>query len=133
MSPSELRLQESEQLSSRRPSAQFGPMLQKRIAVGQDKAYDINVQLAAIVGSDNVLTDAAQRTYFSTDLANTGKLAKAVVQVSSTEELARVAALCSRLGVAMVPRGGGFSYTGGYTPTTEASVIIDLRKINQII
>ena len=112
-------------------------MLQKKTAsepgaFAPDIADDLNLKLAAIVGTDKVLTDAAKRTFFSTDISGTGKIAAAVVEVGTVDELARVAALCSNLGVAMVPRGGGFSYTGGYLPTTEASVIIDMRQINQI-
>lgn len=93
---------------------------------------DIGEQLAAIVGPDNVLNDPAERTFFSTDMAGPGKITSAVVKVTSTEQLSQVAALCSGTGFAIVPRGGGFSYTGGYTPTSEASVTIDLRGLDEI-
>jgi FAD/FMN-containing dehydrogenase len=33
----------------------------------------------------------------------------------------------------VVPRGGGFSYTGGYTPTAPKSVIVDLRPMDKIV
>jgi FAD/FMN-containing dehydrogenase len=90
-------------------------------------------RLAAIVGSERVYDDAARRTFYSTDLASSGARPAAVVRVESTAELARVVAECHEAGVAVVPRGGGFSYTGGYTATTENSVTIDLRGIDRIL
>lgn len=93
----------------------------------------ISTRLAAIVGADQVLDEAAERTFFSTDLATSGKTTQAVVRVASTEQLSKVVALCSKLGLATIPRGGGFSYTGGYTPISDASVTIDLRGIDQIV
>ncbi len=94
---------------------------------------DIGESLAAIVGKENVLSDPAERAFFSTDLAGSGKTTSAVVKIASTQQLAQVAKLCTSKGIAIIPRGGGFSYTGGYTPTSEASVIVDLRGLDQII
>ena len=96
-------------------------------------ADSIGAKLGAIVGSDNVSIDASKRTFYSTDLSHSGATASAVVSVNSTAQLASIAALCSASGIAMIPRGGGFSYTGGYTPVSENSVILDLRAMDQIL
>ena len=96
-------------------------------------ADSIGTKLGAIVGSDNVSIDASKRTFYSTDLSHSGATASAVVSVNSTAQLASIAALCSENGIAMIPRGGGFSYTGGYTPVSENSVILDLRAMDQIL
>ena len=93
---------------------------------------DIGEQLAAIVGKTNVLSDPAERAFFSTDMAGSGKMTSAVVKVVSTDQLSQIAALCSNAGFAIIPRGGGFSYTGGYTPASETSVIVDLRGLDEI-
>lgn len=36
-------------------------------------------------------------------------------------------------GVAVVPRGGGMSYTKGYLPSRPDSVVIDSRRLNRIV
>ena len=89
--------------------------------------------LAAIVGTEHVLTDPAQRRFHSTDLSREGLMAVCVVQPGSSEELKRVVALATGAGHAVVPRGGGYSYTGGYLPTHEGTVTIDLRRLNRIV
>ena len=96
-------------------------------------ADSICEKLGAIVGRENVLSDPSQRTFYSTDLAGSGAITSAVVVAGSTAELARIAALCSAQGIAMIPRGGGFSYTGGYTPVSENSVIVDMRGLDVFI
>lgn len=98
-----------------------------------NSAMALPERLAAIVGPDRVLDDPESRTFYSTDLASRGRQTSAVVQVSSTDELAAVVGECARADVAMIPRGGGFSYTGGYTPVSENSVTIDLRGIDRIV
>lgn len=90
-------------------------------------------QLALIVGNDRVLADPADRAFYATDLASSGAMPAAVAKVTSTAELSRVVALCTKLGVDMVPRGGGFSYTGGYTPDREGCVTIDVRALDRIV
>ena len=93
----------------------------------------IGERLAAIVGADRVKADTEARTFFSTDLAAQGQLTQAVVRVVSTEELSQVVAACTAQGLAVIPRGGGFSYTGGYTPVTAGSVTIDMRGLDRIV
>jgi FAD/FMN-containing dehydrogenase len=90
-------------------------------------------QLEALVGTDALITDLAQRTFYSTDIAETGRIAAAVVRVRETELLSRVVAACTGAGFTVIPRGGGFSYTGGYTPEQQHSVIIDLRPMDRIV
>ena len=94
---------------------------------------EIETKLAAIVGADSIIEDDAGRTFFSTDLAGQGATTRAVVRVSSTDELSRVLALCAALDYVAIPRGGGFSYTGGYTPVVENSITVDMRGIDQIV
>lgn len=90
-------------------------------------------RLAAIVGPANVLDGLPERTFFSTDIASRGQTAEAVVKVLDSAQLSAVVALCTSMGLAVIPRGGGFSYTGGYTPRDAASVIVDMRGIDQVI
>ena len=99
-----------------------------------DAATDtLGAELGEIVGADRVREGEAERTFFSTDLAKGGLTARAVVRVASTDELARVVAHCTAQGLAVIPRGGGFSYTGGYTPVEPDTVTVDLRGLDQVV
>ena len=89
-------------------------------------------QLEAIVGADHVLTEDGKRLFFATDIFTSGKPVTAVVAPADATELAAIARLCSGLGRAMTPRGGGFSYTKGYVPIVDGSLSIDLRRMNAI-
>jgi FAD/FMN-containing dehydrogenase len=107
-------------------------MKAEKTEIGFDAAA-VREQLEAILGREHVLGDPADLAFFSTDLAQSGKMTAAVAKVTSLAQLTQVVALCTRLEVAIIPRGGGFSYTGGYTPDSEASVTIDLRALDSII
>jgi len=90
-------------------------------------------ELAGILGSEHVVTDEAGRDFYSADISfEPYATARVVAQPGSTEELAAVVAAANGAGLAVVPRGGGMSYTLGYTPTQEASVQLDLRRMNRI-
>lgn len=90
-------------------------------------------RLEQLVGAGALITDEAARTFFSTDIARRGETALAVVQVASTEQLSAVLKACAEEGIVTIPRGGGFSYTGGYMPVEANSVLIDMRGIDRIV
>jgi FAD/FMN-containing dehydrogenase len=90
-------------------------------------------QLVRVLGPAHVLTDAAQRTFFSTDILCQGPVVAAVMQPGTVAELQAVLQLCAQAGVAVIPRGGGFSYTQGYVPSVPNSVMVDLRRLNKIV
>ena len=37
------------------------------------------------------------------------------------------------LGLALIARGGGMSYSHGYVPTRDHSIIIDMRRLDRIV
>lgn len=90
-------------------------------------------RLQAIVGAEHVITDRAERKFYSTDVFFEGKPAEVVVQPANKEELARAVAEATNAGYAVVPRGGGMSYSAGYVPEREASVLVDTRRMNRIV
>lgn len=94
---------------------------------------DVCARLAEIAGPGNVQTSQSRRLFFSTDLAGQGELALAVVRPSDATQLAQILALCTSADLIAIPRGGGFSYTGGYTPVKEKSVIVDMRGLDRIV
>ena len=94
----------------------------------------VKIQLIEILGQDNVLDSEADRKFYSTDLSYTeGKVAQVVIRPGNTEELSACVALATDANLAIVPRGGGMSYTRGYQPEKEASMLIDMRRMNRIL
>ncbi len=90
-------------------------------------------QLQQIIGNDHVLLDQKDREYFSKDLSwRSNEVAEIVIQPNSIEQLSSAVEAASNAGLAIVPRGGGMSYTSGYTPTQAASMLIDMRRMSKI-
>ena len=94
---------------------------------------DLLQGLAGIVGPDHVLTSDEDREFFAMDVYRALSLPLAVVQPGTVDELCQVVAAATAAGVAVVPRGGGASYTDGYLPTTEQSITIDTGRLNRIV
>ena len=91
-------------------------------------------QLRQVLGNDHVLLDEGSRAFYSRDLSfRPFETASMVLQPGTPEELAQAVGVATRAGFAVVPRGGGMSYTSGYTPERSKSVMIDMRRINRII
>ena len=90
-------------------------------------------QLRQIVGGDNASASDADRAFFAEDTFRSLETPLLAVAPASVDELSRVAAACHRAGVAIVPRGGGMSYTDGYLHTRQASVAIDMRRMDKIL
>ena len=91
-------------------------------------------ELAAILGPEHMSTDLPTREFYSRDLSfRPYQPAAVVVRPGSVEELSKVVAAATRAGYAVVARGGGMSYTGGYTPVRAETVLIDMRRMNRIL
>jgi len=97
------------------------------------ESKDIIVKLRAICGAEHVLTDDADRQFFAMDVYSFRELPIAVVQPGSVSELQDIARIASAAGVALVPRGGGASYTDAYLPSTANSLLIDTERMNAIV
>ena len=77
-------------------------------------ATSLVTQLESIVGATRVLTSDEDRQFFSQDIAGPrAHVAACVVQPQSVAELSAVVSAAAAAGHAVVPRGGGSSYTGG--------------------
>ena len=83
------------------------------------------VAIAAVVGDGALTTDAAELRYYSQDVFSNGPSPLAVFRPADTAMLARGIAAATAAGVAIVPRGGGMSYTSGYLPAEAGALLID--------
>ncbi len=80
-----------------------------------------------------VLSDAATLNFNAHDVYERGADLAAVVRPGSTEELAAAVAAATRAGHSVVARGGGMSYTGGYTQQAVGAVLIDTARMDRIL
>lgn len=80
-----------------------------------------------------VLTDTASLDFFAHDIWSRGADLAAVVQPADKHQLAAAIGAATSAGHAIVPRGGGMSYTGGYTQQAAGSVLFDLAKMDRVL
>jgi len=91
-------------------------------------------RLEQILGSENVLSDLKSRKFYSNDLSwRPGEVASAVIRPDTVERLSQAVSAVTSAGFSVVPRGGGMSYTTGYVPDREKSVLVDMRAMNRIV
>ena len=90
-------------------------------------------QLQSLLGVEHVVTDPAECEVYSTDIYRRGETAMAVVRPGSSADVAQIVQLSAAAGVAVVPRGGGASYTDGYAPAERESILIDTSRMNRIL
>ncbi len=96
-------------------------------------AGEILAELRGILGADRVITDAEELRFFNSDVYSAGVAGLAAIQPDSIEALASAVSAATRAGCPIVTRGGGMSYTGGYTPAAANTITVDMRGFNQII
>lgn len=85
------------------------------------------------LGRQRVLTEADECELLSGDLYSQGKRATAVIRPASTQMLASAVEQISAAGYALVPRGGGMSYTGGVCPGSVSSVVVDTVDLQGVV
>lgn len=93
---------------------------------------DIATMLAAALGQEAVRLDAASLELMANDVYRGGGLPLAVVRPQTVEALQQAVRLCAGAGVAMVPRGGGASYTDGYLYPAGGHVLFDMAGLTGI-
>lgn len=89
--------------------------------------------IAAAVGAEALITDSTELDYFAHDVFGRGAAPIAVFRPADTQMLARGIAAATGAGVAIVPRGGGMSYTGGYLAPRQPALLIDTAAMNRIL
>ena len=93
----------------------------------------VRQSIATTVGLEHLLLDADACSFYAQDVFTNGLSALAVVRPGNTDELCAVVASLTEEGYAVIPRGGGMSYTSGYVPVLNESVIVDLGRMNKIL
>ncbi len=90
--------------------------------------------LAAIVGAQNVITDAeTMHPYLGDWRGRYRGAARCVVRPGTTAEVSAIVRACSAAGVAMLPQGGNTSHCGASIPDKSGkTVLISLSRLNKI-
>nr|WP_258570905.1 FAD-binding oxidoreductase [Flavimaribacter sediminis] len=89
--------------------------------------------LGGIIGAERVLDDPGARRMFSEDISGEAAApVQAIVQPASAEDVGEIVALARKRGIAILPRGGGMSYSCGYLHDAEA-LAFDLRDLSRVI
>ena len=91
-------------------------------------------RLSAIVGAENVLTDAAAMAPYLIDWRGRYHgAARCIVRPGNAEEVAAIVRVCLAVGVPIVPQGGNTSHCGASVPDTSGTaVIVSLSRMNRI-
>lgn len=89
--------------------------------------------LTRAVEHGRVVTDETERAFFAQDVFTRDLPAGVVVSPGNTAELAAVVKAATDAGHAVVTRGGGMSYTSGYVPREEGSVMIDMSRMTRLV
>jgi FAD/FMN-containing dehydrogenase len=82
---------------------------------------------------DAVRTDPAALELYGQDVFTRGPDPVAIFRPVDVDSLASGVALAARLGLAIVPRGGGMSYTSGYLPEGAGALLIDTGALDRIV
>jgi len=83
--------------------------------------------------SPELLWGEEERRFYAMDVYRAGALPRAVARPKSTEELQTLITWAAGLGLAIIVRGGGVSYTDAYLPETTDSIVVDTALLNHVI
>jgi len=95
---------------------------------------DVLDEIDLRLGSGRVSRDDTTRDYYANDIFwQPGIRPLGVVMPQTREETAEAVRIATAGGLAVVPRGGGMSYTKGYLPDRAGSVVVDTRRMNRVL
>lgn len=98
------------------------------------KNSDLYDKLVDCLGFDYVITDPDKVSFFGNDIFwQPGIMPIAVLQPENIDELAKAIGLVTSASIAVVPRGGGMSYSKGYLPQHDSCITIDCRRMNRVL
>jgi len=89
--------------------------------------------LEAIVGTENIHTDAAHLRAYSYDATRTHYRPDAVIFPRHEEDVSRILAYCNTHHIAITARGAGSGFTGGALPKNGGIILAMEKHMNQIL
>ena len=101
-------------------------------AVLQRRAEIVEALRQIVPGEGVIVSEPERRAYESDGLTAYRQLPLVVVLPSRVEEVAAVLRYCKEIGVKVVPRGAGTSFSGGALPLADG-VLLGMAKFNRIL
>ncbi|HIO91737.1 MAG TPA: DUF3683 domain-containing protein [Leucothrix mucor] len=90
-------------------------------------------KFSKLTPKDNILFDGLARVSHVTDATDWRvELPFVVLTPDTEEEIAALVQCCIKLGLTVIPRGGGTGYTGGAIPLDAMSAIINTEKLESL-
>ncbi len=89
--------------------------------------------LEQVNGAEHVLRDAEECSFYAQDVFTQALPAAVVVRPDNIGQLAQTVAAASTAGCAVIPRGGGMSYSSGFVPAEPGSVLVDTGRMNRVL
>ena len=89
--------------------------------------------IAAAVPAASLLTEPADTALYAQDVFSKGPAPLAVFRPADITELAAGVRAATTAGVAIIPRGGGMSYTSGYIAPAPGALILDMGRMQRIL
>lgn len=86
-----------------------------------------------ILGKDNFLTDDYSRSLYAQDVFTKQLPALAVARPANADQLSDTLKIAKLHDIVVVPRGGGMSYTSGFVPSKQETLVIDLGRMNEVL
>ncbi len=99
----------------------------------EERTKQLAAALVACLSKDEVITDTKSRELLSGDVYSQGTTAALVIRPLDRENLPKAIRIITRAGFAVLPRGGGMSYTGGYVSERKATVVVDTSALTRIV
>ena len=90
-------------------------------------------ELRRVLGAERVITERGELEFHSQDVYRSGVLPAALIRPRNTQQLSDALRAIAAAGLPVVPRGGGMSYTDGYLPAREQSIMVDMLAMNRVV
>ena len=95
--------------------------------------HSLIADLEGILDPCDLLLDEASRVFYAQDVFTRTLPAGAVIRPRDAARLSLAVAAITGAGLAVIGRGGGMSYTCGYVPVEDDSVIVDTSAMNRVL
>jgi FAD/FMN-containing dehydrogenase len=89
--------------------------------------------LRAAIPASTLNEDSASCAFYAQDVFVEGAVPAAIFTPTDIDMLAAGITAATSAGLAIIPRGGGMSYTGGYVGTRADAILIDMRGMTRIL
>lgn len=96
-------------------------------------ATDLINRLREICGHDAVIVEQAKLEEARHDVHETGFAPEILLKPTDAATVPDAIAEIARADYAIAPRGGGLSYTAGYIPHSDRTVLLDTAALNNIV